>query len=145
MPVIDSPEYLLGKKCFTIGYPLTPIQGFDPKFTEGSISSLSGIDDDPSMLQISVPIQLGNSGGALVSETGEVLGIVHAQLDSAVTFEVAGGLPQNVNYAIKTGPLLKLLGEAELQAAHKPEGVDREAAIASAQAATVRIVTYSYR
>jgi S1-C subfamily serine protease len=42
----------------------------------GEIASLSGAADDPRYFQISVPVQPGNSGGALVDERGNVIGIV---------------------------------------------------------------------
>ena len=36
------------------------------KLAKGEIASLSGAGDDPRYFQISVPVQPGNSGGALV-------------------------------------------------------------------------------
>ena len=50
--------------------------GFAPKLAKGEIASLSGAGDDPRYFQISVPVQPGNSGGALVDERGNVIGIV---------------------------------------------------------------------
>jgi S1-C subfamily serine protease len=49
---------------------------------KGEIASLSGAGDDPRYFQISVPVQPGNSGGALVDERGNVIGIVSAKLDA---------------------------------------------------------------
>ena len=45
---------------------------FSPKLAKGEIASLSGAGDDPRYFQISVPVQPGNSGGALVDERGNV-------------------------------------------------------------------------
>ena len=42
----------------------------------GESASLSGVGDDPRYFQISVPVQPGNSGGVLVDERGNVIGIV---------------------------------------------------------------------
>jgi serine protease Do len=50
----------------TIGFPDPSLQGFSPKLAKGEIASLSGAGDDPRYFQISVPVQPGNSGGALV-------------------------------------------------------------------------------
>jgi S1-C subfamily serine protease len=47
---------------------------------KGEIASLSGAADDPRYFQISVPVQPGNSGGALVDERGNVIGIVSAKV-----------------------------------------------------------------
>lgn len=104
----------LGDKVFTIGYPVIGVLGEEPKYTEGTISSLSGIKDEDSLLQISVPIQLGNSGGPLVSENGDVVGLI----TSTAAFEhfvlTSGSLPQNVNWAIKADYINLMLNDIEL-------------------------------
>ncbi len=53
------------------------------------------------MFQTSVPLQPGNSGGPLVDERGNVVGIASAQLDALQMIQADGSVPQNVNYAIK--------------------------------------------
>jgi S1-C subfamily serine protease len=58
------------------------LQGFAPKLAKGEIASLSGIQDDPRYFQISVPVQPGNSGGALVDGNGNVVGMVSAKLSA---------------------------------------------------------------
>ena len=55
----------IGSKVFTIGYPHPDVMGEKPKLTEGIINALSGYMDDPRILQISVPVQAGNSGGPI--------------------------------------------------------------------------------
>jgi S1-C subfamily serine protease len=91
----------LGESAFTIGFPNLQLQGLEPKFTDGRISSLSGIRDDPNRYQISVPVQPGNSGGPLVDRNGKVIGVVVARLNDLGVLRTSGSLPQNVNYAIK--------------------------------------------
>ena len=58
----------LGDEVFTTGYPNPTTQGSRIKYTEGSISSTSGLQDDARLYQISVPVQPGNSGGPLISK-----------------------------------------------------------------------------
>ena len=58
----------------TVGFPNIGLQGFAPKLAKGEIASLSGAGDDARYFQISVPVQPGNSGGALVDERGNVVG-----------------------------------------------------------------------
>ena len=102
-------ETKLGEKVFTLGFPMTPLQGDEVKYPEGTVSSLNGPQNSPLYYQISVPIQPGNSGGPLFNGKGELVGIVAAQLNAVKTFEVSGNLPQNVNYAIKSQYLLPLV------------------------------------
>jgi S1-C subfamily serine protease len=56
-----------------------------------------------------VPVQPGNSGGALVDERGNVIGIVSAKLDAGAALAASGALPENVNYAVKSSFLLGFL------------------------------------
>lgn len=99
----------LGDSVFTIGFPNVEMQGFEPKYTDGRISSLAGMQDDPSEYQISVPVQPGNSGGPLCDNNGEVVGVVVARLNDLAVLETSGVVPQNVNYAVKAGPAQRLL------------------------------------
>ena len=73
----------LGGTVATVGFPNIGLQGFAPKLAKGEIASLSGAGDDARYFQISVPVQPGNSGGALVDERGNVVGVVSAKLDAA--------------------------------------------------------------
>jgi S1-C subfamily serine protease len=77
--------------------------------TDGKISSLSGARDDARHFQISVAVQPGNSGGALVDSVGNVVGVVTARLSDAAALKTSGVLPQNVNYAIKSSYVLALI------------------------------------
>ncbi|MGA2177470.1 MAG: trypsin-like peptidase domain-containing protein [Verrucomicrobiota bacterium] len=109
LPVAPSRGVKLGESVFTIGFPNIGLQGFAPKLTKGEISSLAGVQDDPRAFQISVPVQPGNSGGPLVNQYGNVVGIVAAQLADIATLETTGSLPQSVNYAVKSSVVNVLL------------------------------------
>jgi serine protease Do len=76
LPVASSRFMKLGSTVATIGFPNIGLQGFAPKFARGEIGSLSGLQDDARYFQISVPVQPGNSGGALVDQRGNVVRIV---------------------------------------------------------------------
>jgi S1-C subfamily serine protease len=102
----------LGQEVFTIGFPVTNILGDKPKYSEGTISALSGLNNDDSWIQVSTPIQPGNSGGPLVNESGQVVGIVTATAAVEKFFAVTGSLPQNINWAIKADYARALIPEA---------------------------------
>jgi len=92
-----------GEKVLALGYPDITTQGFESKLTDGIVSSLSGIRDQPTNFQITNPIQPGNSGGPLFLESGEVVGVIVSMLTKA----------QNVNYAIKSNYYIELLNSID--------------------------------
>ena len=104
-----SRDIKLGDAVFTIGFPNIQMQGISPKLTDGKISSLVGLEDDPRFFQVNVAIQPGNSGGALVNERGNVIGIITLRMTESVTYQQTGALPQNVNFAVKSAYALALL------------------------------------
>jgi hypothetical protein len=108
LPLSSRPA-ALGEKIITIGYPHPDLLGVKPKLTEGVVNSTSGLGDDPRALQISVPIQAGNSGGPLVNMEGKVVGIVTSKVNAVKMFKWTGDLPQNINYGIKISYLKGLL------------------------------------
>ena len=143
LPVAPAPRVQLGDAVFTIGFPNPVVQGVEPKLTRGEISSMAGIHDNPSYFQISVPVQPGNSGGALVDENGNVVGVIASRLDDAKTWEISGSLPQNVNYAVKGSLVRNFLNtvpelSGRLKAPHTAR--DREAASAAAERAAVLVI-----
>ena len=109
LPITQSSSVKLGDSVFTIGFPNPGLQGVEPKLTDGKVNSLTGMRDDARYFQISIAVQPGNSGGALVSSVGNVVGIVTARLSDEAALLTSGALPQNVNYAIKSSYVLPLL------------------------------------
>ena len=110
------------------------------------MASLSGASDNPRFFQISVPVQPGNSGGALVDERGNVVGVVSAKLDASVALALTGALPENVNYAVKSSFLLSFLESAPAISAKlkAPRTSDRkfEDVVKSVQDAAVLVLVY---
>lgn len=92
-----------GSEVFALGYPMADVMGNELKFTDGKISSKSGIQGDARVYQISVPIQPGNSGGPLFDMRGNVVGITSSGLNRDYFKS------ENVNYAIKASYLKTLM------------------------------------
>jgi S1-C subfamily serine protease len=117
-----------------------------PKLAKGEIASLSGASDDPRYFQISVPVQPGNSGGALVDDRGNVVGVVSAKLSARAALATSGALPENVNYAVKSSFLLGFLESVPNVAAklREPNTKDRkfEDIVKSAAQAAVLVLVY---
>jgi S1-C subfamily serine protease/antitoxin component YwqK of YwqJK toxin-antitoxin module len=93
----------VGSEVFALGYPMAQVMGDEIKFTDGKISSKTGIEGDITVYQISVPIQPGNSGGPLFDNKGNLVGITSSGLNKEYFNS------ENVNYAIKTTYLKNLI------------------------------------
>jgi serine protease Do len=107
-----EPEVKLGETAITFGFPLAGLLSSGPTLTIGAISALSGLRDNKANFQISAPVQPGNSGGPLFDGQGHVIGVVVAKLNAARVAEMTDGdIPQNVNFAVKGGPVIEFLRE----------------------------------
>jgi serine protease Do len=104
------PNIRLGESVEAFGYPLTSVLASSGNFTTGTVTALAGLADDSRYLQVSTPVQPGNSGGPLLDQSGNVVGVVSAKLN-AVKIMVAtnGDIPQNVNFAIKASIVANFL------------------------------------
>jgi S1-C subfamily serine protease len=99
----EAPDIRLGDTIVAYGYPLIDILTINGNLTTGTVSGTSGIGDDSRFLQISAPIQPGNSGGPLLDTSGNVVGIVSQKLNAVRIAAMTGGdIPQNVNFAIRS-------------------------------------------
>lgn len=124
IPVANSQIARSGDRVITVGFPHIDVQGMEPKVTDGIINSLSGIGDDPRLFQISVPVQSGNSGGPLVNQDGNVVGIVVSKLSAVKLLKETGDLPQNVNYAVKSNYLVEVVRSmSELEGKLAPQNL----------------------
>src|SRR5438477_5771350 len=136
----------LGSPVCTVGFPNIGLQGFAPKFAKRGIAALSGAQDDSRYFQISVPVQPGNSGSALVDERGNVVGVVSGKLSARATLSTSGSLPENVNYAVKSSFLLGFLESVPEVAAKikEPNANDMkfDDVVEEAKEATVLVLVY---
>jgi S1-C subfamily serine protease len=98
-----------GDSVVAIGFPFHGLLTSDFTVTTGIVSSLSGMRNDSRFLQISAPVQPGNSGGPLFDTTGQIVGVVTGKLDGLRIAVATGNIPENINFAIKTGALRDFL------------------------------------
>jgi S1-C subfamily serine protease len=100
----------LGEGIEAFGYPLTDVLAKAGNFTLGNVSALVGMGEDSRYLQISAPVQPGNSGGPLLDQSGNVVGVVSAKLNALKLMLVTNGdIPQNVNFAIRASIVTSFL------------------------------------
>ena len=98
-----------GDTVVAIGYPFHGLLSSDFTVTTGIVSSLSGTINDTRMLQISAAVQPGNSGGPLLDTNGLIVGVVAAKLNALRVARATGNIPENINFAIKTGAIRDFL------------------------------------
>lgn len=108
-------KFSMGQDVFTMGFPMSSILGNIPRLNKGLINSTVGMKDNPDELQVSVEIQPGNSGSPLFNDQKEVIGIITSTLNPlSVMMRTQGLLPQNVNFALKVGPIRTFLDQSGL-------------------------------
>ncbi|MCX8255177.1 putative serine-type endopeptidase with a peptidoglycan binding-like domain protein [Beijerinckiaceae bacterium RH AL1] len=99
----------LGEGVEAFGFPHSDVLSSSGNFTLGNVSALTGLKDDTRYLQVSVPVQAGNSGGPLLDGSGNLVGVVSAKLDAVKMASASGDLPQNVNFAVKSAVVATFL------------------------------------
>jgi hypothetical protein len=97
----EGAQIRAGETVVALGYPLSGLLASSANLSVGNVSALAGLGDDPRHVQISAPVQPGNSGGPLLDASGHLVGIVTAKLNAAQVARMTGDFPQNVNFAIK--------------------------------------------
>ena len=90
-----------GEDIVVYGFPLAGVLAASGNVAVGNVTALAGLGNDSRYLQISAPVQPGNSGGPLLDRSGNVVGIVVAKLDALKIAATIGDIPQNINFAIK--------------------------------------------
>ena len=91
---IKSGQADLGERVFTLGYPRE-----DVVYGEGALSACSGFEGDTAFYQVSIPVNPGNSGGPLLDERGNLIGVVSGRQNDA----------QGAAFATKSSYLVRLV------------------------------------
>ncbi|UYV38556.1 trypsin-like peptidase domain-containing protein [Rhodobacteraceae bacterium D3-12] len=122
----------LNSDVTVVGFPLTGLlSGLN--VTRGAVSSEKGLRGDDRRMQISAPVQPGNSGGPVVDRTGAIVGVVVSKLNAKSLADRSGDIAQNVNFAIRgrlakefmtSNNVLPLLKQG--QATMNPEDIARQ-------------------
>ena len=112
--------YRRGEGVVTYGFPLAGLLSSGPTLTTGEVSALAGLADNQRHLQISAPVQPGNSGGPLLDMRGQVIGVVVSKLNAGQVARQTGDIPQNVNFAVKHTEALEFLREQNVTVTQGP-------------------------
>ena len=99
---IKQKNAALMEEIMVAGYPFGRSVSSSVKITRGIVSSLTGVGDNYSNMQIDAAIQPGNSGGPIIDENGNVVGVAVARLNKMLFMKERGTIPENSNFGIKS-------------------------------------------
>jgi Trypsin-like peptidase domain len=135
------PEVRAGDAAITFGFPLPGTLAHDGNLTIGYVSALRGVSDNPNYIQVTTPIQPGNSGGPLLDTSGNVIGVVAKRLNPE-KFPNQGDTPQLVNFAVSLDVLRNFLNKNKIPLTERDSNQDVRLADVGDRA---RLFSYSIR
>ncbi len=111
------------------------------KVTTGNVAALAEPGDDRRLIQITAPVQPGNSGGPVLDMAGNAVGGAVSKLDAVKMTRATGDIPQIVKFAVSAGAARAFLDSESVAYATAPSKDRRapEEVAAVAKAFTVLI------
>ena len=113
LPLSNESTELL-EDIFVAGFPFGNKISTAIKVTKGIVSSLTGIGNNFSNFQIDAALQPGNSGGPILNNKGNVIGVAVAKLDRKYIEKNFGVIPENTNFGIKTSVVKSIINSTEI-------------------------------
>jgi TPR repeat protein len=104
-----------GESIAAYGYPLQGTLAAGGNLSPGVVSALAGLGNNTSQIQITAPVQQGNSGGPVLDGKGQVVGVVVQKLDAVKVAKLTGDVPQNVNFAVNASTTRAFLDSNQVQ------------------------------
>jgi uncharacterized protein YcbK (DUF882 family) len=120
-PVLSRDGIQIGDSIFALGFPLRGVLSSEPIITMGIVNARAGIGGDATEFQMSAQVQSGNSGGPVLNESGNVVGVVVGKLDALRVSKATGDIPQNVNFAVSLDSLRGFLRTHRVEFAESSE------------------------
>jgi S1-C subfamily serine protease len=107
LPIGNSDEISVGQKTLVIGHS----EGFLNTLSIGNVSAVRNYDStgEGENIQITNPISSGNSGGALLNDKGELIGVITWLLE----YEDNISQVQNINFAVSINDAIELLNNSQ--------------------------------
>ena len=87
----------VGNRIYAIGNP----EGLEGTVSEGIISGFRKVDENFRIMQITAPISPGSSGGPIINQNGQVIGIASSSI-------IIG---QNLNFAVPVNKLKEIISK----------------------------------
>lgn len=106
-----QPSIRPGDSVVVAGFPLPNVLQNGLNITTGNVSAMAGLGGDIALMQITAPVQPGNSGGPLLDLSGHVVGVIVSKLNAQRIAAQTGDIPQNINFAVQ-GAVTRLFLES---------------------------------
>ncbi|WP_343518473.1 serine protease [Sphingomonas sp.] len=123
LPLRNVAAIWLGEAILAAGYPLMDLLGEDLKVSTGNVSGMKGWEGDVARFQFTAPIGSGSSGGAILDECGNLIGIVTSSLAHGHVRE-RGSSSENVNFGVKVALVHEMLAASGIEAPGTPLSTD---------------------
>ncbi len=103
-----------GETVYSLGYPLQQdLDNRSPVAGSGVIASLAGLKGDPRHLQVTLPVNPGNSGGPILDAYGRWIGVFSHKLGDLYNLQKTATVPQAINFAVKGSLAAPLFDSAD--------------------------------
>ena len=143
LPIASSEAVQVLDSITVLGYPLPGELGTALSASDGKVNAVrEGRTSGTHLFQIDANVNPGNSGGPLLNNHGEVVGIVVAKINSLQYAKENGTLPERINFAIPINEAQVLLRKIipNFTPSSRQEVLTDQQVFQSAKGSTVLIV-----
>jgi S1-C subfamily serine protease len=143
LPVASSEGVQILDSITVLGYPLPDELGTALSASDGKVNAVrEGNSGSTRLFQIDANVNPGNSGGPLLNNHGEVVGIVVAKINSLQYAKENGALPERINFAIPINEAQELIRKVvpSFTLSNRQEVLTDQQVFQSAKGSTVLIV-----
>jgi S1-C subfamily serine protease len=143
LPIASSEAVQVLDSITVLGYPLPSELGTALSASDGKVNAVrDGRNNSTRLFQIDANVNPGNSGGPLLNNHGEVVGIVVAKINSLQYAKENGSIPERINFAIPIDEAQALVRKVipNLRLSNREEVLTDQQVFQSAKGSTVLIV-----
>ena len=103
--ILDSP----GAAVATVGYPDQGMPPREPMVTTGKLLEFIADPTGTARIAIEADVRHGNSGGPLLDDRGQVIGVVNAKINTVNVYKSTGKVVDNLGFGIALPIVLQFL------------------------------------
>src|SRR3984957_8319561 len=143
LPIASSETVQVLDTVTVLGYPLPTELGTALSASDGKVNAIrDGRNGGTQLFQIDANVNPGNSGGPLLNNHGEVVGIIVAKINSLEYAKENGTIPERINFAIPINEAQQLLRKVipNFTPSNRQEFLTEQQVFLSAKGSTVLIV-----